>query len=104
MATARVATTFLGQLKPDGALWSCLPVLFAWPAKEVVGCRGTGYRLWLAGGLVWFEAKGRGDFGFEGIGNVGVVCAVAVQDGKGFLFPTRGLNCDDDAAELSFAA
>src|SRR5437879_653406 len=54
----------------------------------------------LATSVLRFRAKNGGKFSLQSIGNIRVVCPVAMQDAKSFLFPAFSLNCDDGAAHF----
>lgn len=52
----------------------------------------------MASGTDSFTAKNGSEFSFQSIGDIGVVCSIANQNGKGFLFPAFSFNGDDDAS------
>lgn len=49
-----------------------------------------------------FGAKKGSEFSFQGFGDIVVVCAMAKQNGKGFLFPAFSFNSDDGASHGGF--
>ena len=54
----------------------------------------------LANGTDSFRAKNRSEFSFQSIGDISVVCSIAMQNGESFLFLTFSLNGDDGASHF----